>query len=290
LPEGPEILDFFHATEHLAAAIAAIHGDGTFATRHKLEFLRERLLTEDIGVDAVIDALIYLRRKHPRLTKAASVLAYFRRNRRRTRYAQWKREGYMIGSGVVEAACKTLVTQRLKLCGMRGEPPGHRPFSRCEAGIRVSASTKRGHSSPPLTSATSMSSPTSSTSRPSRKRNADRERHDENYTLTSGPAGADACVSARAVGVPSQIQTKRLCVRRSPQDGVPRRRLALFAVLLVTLAVSCQSLGRDSTSGVGRVRVCTGIYLRLGATRRRAGARGREARRDARRRRGGARQ
>jgi hypothetical protein len=30
-----------------------------------------------------------------------------------------KREGFMIGSGVVEAACKTLVAQRLKLSGMR---------------------------------------------------------------------------------------------------------------------------------------------------------------------------
>lgn len=43
LPAGPEILDFFHATEHLAAAIAAVHGDHTFATRHKFEYLRERL-------------------------------------------------------------------------------------------------------------------------------------------------------------------------------------------------------------------------------------------------------
>ena len=31
LPAGPEILDFFHATEHLAAAIATVHGDGTLA-------------------------------------------------------------------------------------------------------------------------------------------------------------------------------------------------------------------------------------------------------------------
>jgi len=37
----------------------------------------------------------------------------------RTHYAVWKREGFMIGSGVVEAACKTLVAQRLKLSGMR---------------------------------------------------------------------------------------------------------------------------------------------------------------------------
>jgi hypothetical protein len=40
------------------------------------------------------------------------------------RYAQWKREGFMIGSGVVEAACKTLVAQRLKLSGMRWSKHG----------------------------------------------------------------------------------------------------------------------------------------------------------------------
>jgi hypothetical protein len=119
LPAGPEILDFFHATEHLAAAIAAVHGDGTLATRHKFEFLRERLLTEDDGAHAVIAALAHLKRKHPRLTKVGKVLAYFRKNKSRMRYAEWKRAGFMIGSGVVEAACKTLVAQRLKLSGMR---------------------------------------------------------------------------------------------------------------------------------------------------------------------------
>jgi hypothetical protein len=124
LPEGPEILDFFHATEHLAAALAAVTGDGTFATRHKFELLRERLLTEDRGVDAVINALQYLRTKHPRIKKVATVLRYYRKNRHRMRYAQWKAEGYMIGSGVVEAACKTLVAQRLKLSGMRWSPHG----------------------------------------------------------------------------------------------------------------------------------------------------------------------
>jgi len=124
LPEGPEILDFFHATEHLAAAIAAIHGDGTFATRHKFEFLRERLLTEDTGAEAVIQALSYLRRKHPNVKRVAQVLSYFRKNKKRMRYAEWKRQAFMIGSGVVEAACKTLVAQRLKLSGMRWSAHG----------------------------------------------------------------------------------------------------------------------------------------------------------------------
>jgi hypothetical protein len=124
LPEGPEILDFFHATEHLADALAAIHGDGTFATRHKFEFFRERLLNEDEGAQAVIEALKYLKRKHPQLKRVGQVLNYFRKNKTRMRYAEWKRQGFMIGSGVVEAACKTLVAQRLKLSGMRWSAHG----------------------------------------------------------------------------------------------------------------------------------------------------------------------
>lgn len=119
LPEGPQILDFFHATEHLAAALAAVHGDGTLATRQKFERLRERLLLEEHGAHAVIGALEYLRRKNPRIRKVAQVLSYFRKNKQRMRYAEWKQQGFMIGSGVVEAACKTLVAQRLKLSGMR---------------------------------------------------------------------------------------------------------------------------------------------------------------------------
>lgn len=119
LPPGPVILDFFHATEHLAAALAAVHGDGTFATRHKFEELRERLLTEDDGATSVINALAYLRRKNPRIKRVAQVLSYFRKNKLRMQYAKWKSEGFMIGSGMVEAACKTLVAQRLKLSGMR---------------------------------------------------------------------------------------------------------------------------------------------------------------------------
>jgi hypothetical protein len=124
LPKGPVILDFFHATEHLFEGIASVLGDGTIATRHKFESLTERLRDEDDGVDAVINALQYLRRKHPRVRKIAQVVSYFRKNRKRMQYALWRREGLMIGSGIVEAACKTLVAQRLKLSGMRWSARG----------------------------------------------------------------------------------------------------------------------------------------------------------------------
>jgi hypothetical protein len=119
LPDGVEILDFFHATEHLHKAIAAAYGDGTRKTRHRFAELRDVLLEDDDGVDRVIGSLEYLRRKHPRRKTLATELAYFRKNRARMRYAAWRTQGLPIGSGLVEAACKTLVTQRLKLSGMR---------------------------------------------------------------------------------------------------------------------------------------------------------------------------
>lgn len=90
-------------------------------TRHEFERLRERLLTKSDGAKAVINALSYLRGKHPRI---AQELRYFRKNRERMRYAEWKSQGFMIESGVVEAACKTLVAQRLKRSGMRWSKEG----------------------------------------------------------------------------------------------------------------------------------------------------------------------
>lgn len=119
LPEGVEILDFFHATEHLHNAIAAAYGDGKRKTRHRFAELREILLEDEGGVERVIASLAYLHRKHPRRETINKELAYFRKHRDRMQYATWKARGLPIGSGLVEAACKTLVAQRLKLSGMR---------------------------------------------------------------------------------------------------------------------------------------------------------------------------
>jgi hypothetical protein len=67
----------------------------------------------------VIRALVYLKGKHPRRRRIAQVLGYFRRHRHRMRYAELRGRHLPIGSGVIEAACKTLASQRLKRSGMR---------------------------------------------------------------------------------------------------------------------------------------------------------------------------
>jgi len=119
LPPGDEILDFYHAAEHLSGAIGAAYGEGTIAARYQFDLKRHALRHDDKGVEVVIRHLVYLAKKHPGNARIATELQYFRSNRDRMRYAKAASENLPIGSGVVEAACKTLVTQRLKLSGMR---------------------------------------------------------------------------------------------------------------------------------------------------------------------------
>lgn len=119
IPVGHEVVDFFHAAEHLGEAIAAAYGDGTRETRLRFQELREVLLDDEGGVERVIRALDYLKKKHPRRKRIVQALGYFRRHRKRMRYAQMRAQDLPVGSGPVEAACKTLVSQRMKQSGMR---------------------------------------------------------------------------------------------------------------------------------------------------------------------------
>lgn len=119
LPAGDEVVDFFHAAEHLNAAVAAAYGDGTVEARRRFNDLRHVLLEQEGGAGTVIRSMVHLRDKHPRSKRIATELAYFRKRRRHMRYAEMKAQGLPIGTGVTEAACKTLVAQRLKHSGMR---------------------------------------------------------------------------------------------------------------------------------------------------------------------------
>jgi hypothetical protein len=119
LPFGVEVLDFYHAAEHLSAALSAAYGEGTPPYQERLETLRTTLRDAPQGPEIVIRALGRLRRRYPRRQAIRKALAYFRAHRHRMPYADLRTRNLPIGSGVVEAACKTLVSQRLKRSGMR---------------------------------------------------------------------------------------------------------------------------------------------------------------------------
>jgi hypothetical protein len=143
LPQGPEIIDFYHACDHLKSAFDAAYGENSSRSKAQFEKYRHLLRDEEEGVQKVIRALCHLRDAHPRKKKLSTELAYFRRYRHRMCYAKARAQNLPIGSGVVEAACKTLATERMKRSGMRWRHTGGQAILTLRA-LHQSARFERG--------------------------------------------------------------------------------------------------------------------------------------------------
>jgi len=123
-----KIVDFHHAVEHLAMAAEALFGKGTDPAKTWLRRHRKTLLDHDDGPRRVIAAIDRAKRGR-KLSKwsqaeVAKQRTFFHNNRHRMTYASFRARGLPIGSGVVEAAGKTLVKVRLCRSGMRWSRPG----------------------------------------------------------------------------------------------------------------------------------------------------------------------
>jgi hypothetical protein len=121
-----EIVDFYHACDHLKNACDAAWGESTPRGKAEFERLRVLLKEADDGAEQVIRVLKYQcgrARGNPH-TRLDAELTYFRNQRQRMHYADYVQKKLPIASGVMEASCKTLVTQRLKRSGMAWTPPG----------------------------------------------------------------------------------------------------------------------------------------------------------------------
>ncbi len=118
LPKGLSILDFYHAAEHLKKAFELAYG--VDSQNSKIEFFKYRtILRHELhGIDKVIRKLGVLVKRNPRKKLLKTELNYFKNNKHRCHYEEFSAKHFPIGSGIVEATCKTLVSQRLKLSGM----------------------------------------------------------------------------------------------------------------------------------------------------------------------------
>jgi hypothetical protein len=121
-----QVLDFYHAREYVAKAAEAIHGYGAKRRdweddwSHRLKHTKgaaKRLLTE------MEDCAPHVRGKTGR-EELGKAITYFTNHRSRMQYWRHTAEGLPIGSGVTEAACKTLIKQRLACSGMRWKEAG----------------------------------------------------------------------------------------------------------------------------------------------------------------------
>jgi hypothetical protein len=119
-----KIVDYGHASQPRRAAMAAYYGEQSVEGRAQYERLRIMLRDQPGGADDVLAELSRLARKlgrkrnKQRRKRLNTELTYFKNQRDRMDYAAYQARGLPIGSGVVEAACKTLATQRLKRSGM----------------------------------------------------------------------------------------------------------------------------------------------------------------------------
>jgi hypothetical protein len=116
-PDAIRILDFPHAAEHLARAAQAAYGMGTPAVSEWLGTWLHELKHGDPA--AVIAAVRALPASTPEAVQVREgVAAYLTRRRSQIAYAQFRAQGYPIGSGMVESANKLVVEARLKGSGM----------------------------------------------------------------------------------------------------------------------------------------------------------------------------
>jgi hypothetical protein len=119
------ILDFWHASEYLHELAILLHpADEEARKKQHLQWCR--LLKHEGGqvMIAQLEKLPLPPRKPAARQKLNETLNYFNNNVHRMDYPTYEANGWLIGSGAVESACKTVVGQRLKLAGMRWRAEG----------------------------------------------------------------------------------------------------------------------------------------------------------------------
>ena len=113
LPDAIQIMDIFHAQQHLCDAAKAIFGPGTDLADQWGKQRRDEL------TDGRFDALLAALRDHaPSCIEAKRTLDYFSNNRNKMRYPDFRAQGLCVSSGVLEGACRSVIAQRLKNGGM----------------------------------------------------------------------------------------------------------------------------------------------------------------------------
>ena len=113
-PQAIHIVDLFHAFEHLNLMAQLLWGPETKTPK----LWRELLEAGEIAS--------LVRKAGKKLPSAAAgraamrkALDYFQKNASQMRYAEFRKKKLFVGSGVVEAGCRTVIGQRLKQSGMR---------------------------------------------------------------------------------------------------------------------------------------------------------------------------
>lgn len=120
-PGALEILDFYHACEHVGQLAKALHDtDSTEATLQQTQWCKDMKEDSPAAMVTEVTALLAAHPEwpDPKRTAIQSEIDYLQSHVSRTHYGEYQANGYFIGSGIIEAGCKTVIGRRLKQSGM----------------------------------------------------------------------------------------------------------------------------------------------------------------------------
>ena len=117
-PGAVQIVDLFHARQHLWELVRRLHPNDEATQKTWIKAHQRRLL--DMGkIEKLVGALRSIVSSNVEVAEKIRTEAnYFERNKARMRYPKFRRQHLFVGSGVIEAGCKTVIGSRLKKSGM----------------------------------------------------------------------------------------------------------------------------------------------------------------------------
>jgi hypothetical protein len=117
-PGAIQIVDVFHARQHLWDVARKLYPNQEAAQNRWIAIHRDELLDEG-KIEDLVAALRAIQPSNPELLeKIRTEVDYFDKNIERMRYPKFRAQHLFIGSGVIEAGCKTIIGSRCKQSGM----------------------------------------------------------------------------------------------------------------------------------------------------------------------------
>jgi hypothetical protein len=115
--EATQIVDLYHARQHVSDQCKILFpGQEKQIVRHRMRWWTD---LDSGNIEKIVrEASQKLPPNAQSRRKAQKELAYLQRNKERMRYADFRAQGFFVGSGVVEAGCKTVIGSRCKQSGM----------------------------------------------------------------------------------------------------------------------------------------------------------------------------
>jgi hypothetical protein len=117
-PGAVQIVDLYHARQHLWDLARKLYPNDEVGQKAWIKVHQKRFLDKG-KIEKLVDALRSIHATNPDLAEKIRTEAdYFQRNAERMRYPNFRRQHLFVGSGVIEAGCKTVIGSRLKRSGM----------------------------------------------------------------------------------------------------------------------------------------------------------------------------